>query len=160
MKLVFDTEANELLLKVSKIHCFAAKDIETQEIFTFPPNKLDEGLDLLASAEVLIGHNIIGYDLPTIRKLYNWSTSAEIVDTLIWSRILRPDRPMPKECPTSHNGKIIGPHSVEAWGYRVGRGKVEDQDWSIYTPEMMHRCVEDVEIQYLIYLSLLEEMKE
>jgi len=50
-----------------------------------------------------------------------------------------------------------GPHSVEAWGYRFGRAKPEHEDWSQFSDEMLHRCTEDVEIQHLIYTTLLEE---
>ncbi|MGJ8839522.1 hypothetical protein AB9H28_24425, partial [Salmonella enterica subsp. enterica serovar Kentucky] len=52
-----------------------------------------------------------------------------------------------------------GPHSIEAWGYRLGRGKPEHEDWSQFSPEMLHRCSEDVEIQYLTMLELHKEGK-
>jgi len=54
--------------------------------------------------------------------------------------------------------KLSGPHSLAAWGYRIGRGKVEHEDWSQYSPEMMHRCVEDVEITHLVYLEMQKKL--
>src|SRR5690606_31604826 len=58
----------------------------------------------------------------------------------------------PYNCPNKK-----APHSVEAWGYRVGRGKPEHNEWGKFSEEMLHRCSEDVEIQELIYKALLKE---
>ncbi len=44
-------------------------------------------------AERLIGHNIIGYDLPVLKKVLGWTPSknTEIVDTLVLSRLIHTD---------------------------------------------------------------------
>ena len=40
-------------------------------------------------ADTIIGHNIIGYDIPVIRKLYPWfGKPAYVVDTLLLSRLV------------------------------------------------------------------------
>ena len=42
------------------------------------------GIQRLNDADCIIGHNIIGYDVPVINKLYPWFDSPGIVvDTLI-----------------------------------------------------------------------------
>lgn len=155
-----DLEANGLLDTVTKIHCGVFKDIRTGEVFKFHPGShadyISEMLKFLDSVGVLIMHNGIGYDWPLLEKLHNYTYKGKKVDTLIMSRLLNPKRTRPFTCPN----KRAGPHSVESWGYRVGRGKPDHSDWTTYSPEMLHRCSEDVEIQHLIYEKLLEEMKE
>ena len=39
MNLVFDIETDDL--KATKIHCIVAQDMDTKEIYKFPPDKLD-----------------------------------------------------------------------------------------------------------------------
>jgi DNA polymerase I-like protein with 3'-5' exonuclease and polymerase domains len=90
-----------------------------------------------------------------LKKLYNWTFKGKIVDTLIMSRLLNPKRIVPFNC----LNKKAGPHSIEAWGYRVGRGKPEHNDWENFSEEMMHRCSEDTEILELVYDELLKESK-
>jgi DNA polymerase-1 len=169
-KVVFDAEANGLFPAVDTIHCIVSKEVGVDERDEIPPDDVEEYLAsanaLLNKAELLIGHNIIGYDFKLFRELAGWHNKAKVFDTMIMSMLLNPNRPMPFDCPKSilnkETGvrKKIGPHSLAAWGYRVGRGKVEHDDWSVFTPAMMHRCIEDVEITELVYLELLKEMKE
>ncbi|QZI86243.1 hypothetical protein PODOV005v1_10009 [Vibrio phage PS32B.2] len=157
-KVVADFEANGLLNDVGTIWCGVFKDIQTKEVFKFhhgQPNWERECMDFMDSCEVMIIHNGIGYDFPLLRKLWGYEYTGKKVDTLIISRMHQPDRPRPY----GMKGKS-GPHSVEAWGYRLGRGKPEHEDWTQFSPEMLHRCVEDVEIQYLIMHELHKEGKD
>jgi hypothetical protein len=71
------------------------------------------------------------------------------------SRLLNPKRIVPFNCPD----RGLGPHSLGAWGYRVGRGKPDHDDWENFSEEMLHRCTEDVEILELVYNELLKEAK-
>ena len=64
MDLVFDIETDDV--KATKIHCIVAQNVSTGEIFKFPPNKLEEGYKFLSKADRLIGHNIIGFDIPMV----------------------------------------------------------------------------------------------
>lgn len=153
--LIGDLEANGLLQNATRVWCGAFKDINTGEMRTFGPDNIKEMLQFLDNSDVLIMHNGIGYDWPLLEKLYGYKYKGKKVDTLIMSRLLNPKRIVPPHCPN----KKAGPHSVEAWGYRVGRGKPEHNEWDKYSPEMLHRCKEDVEIQHLIYNALLEESK-
>ena len=63
MNLVFDIETDGL--KPSKIHCIVAVD-DQNKVYTFKPDQIVEGVEFLSKADTLIGHNIIGYDLPVI----------------------------------------------------------------------------------------------
>ena len=67
MNIVFDIEADGL--NPSKIFCIVAQDVDTGDVFTFDNTQLEEGYEFLKSATKLIGHNIIGYDLPALRDV-------------------------------------------------------------------------------------------
>lgn len=153
-----DLEANGLLAEATQVWCGVFKDIRSKAVFRFTPEDIPQMLKFLDTVDVLIIHNGVGYDMPLLRELFDYRFKGQLVDTLLMSRLQDENRRMPYGCPTvKPNGKRIGPHSIEAWGYRVGRGKVEHEDWSTFSPEMLHRCEEDVEILHLTYLALMEE---
>ena len=65
MKLVFDIETDGLLPDVSKVHCIVLKDLDTNEVIT---TKIKKAMQLLGEAELIIGHNVIKYDIPELQK--------------------------------------------------------------------------------------------
>lgn len=150
-----DLEADGLLVNASKVWCGVFKNIVTKEKRKFKPEEIKEMLTFMDTIDVLIMHNGIGYDWPLLKKLYGYVFKGKKVDTLIMSRLLNPLRIVPYNC----LNRKAGPHSIEAWGYRVGRGKPEHDEWDRYSDEMLHRCDEDVEILCLVYDALLEEAK-
>ena len=150
---VFDTEANNLLPNVTKCHCGVFKSLDGEETDRFGPDESQAMLRFMDSCDVLIGHNIIGYDFPMLKKVFGYVYKGKQVDTLIMSRLLNPDRMLPPNA----TDRSAGPHSIYAWGVRVGVDKPEHEDWENYSPEMLHRCAEDVEINRLVYHKLMEE---
>src|SRR5690606_41927877 len=112
MRLVFDLEANGLLDTATKIWCIVIKDIDTHERKEYGPEELDSAIEHLSRATWLIGHNIIQYDFPLLRKLTGWCIprTCNIRDTYVLSRLYNPDRKRPAGYP----GKS-GPHSLECW---------------------------------------------
>ena len=43
---------------------FQKANIDNQDnVYTFKPSQIDEGIEFLKSADVLVGHNIIGFDI-------------------------------------------------------------------------------------------------
>lgn len=153
---VGDLEADGLLEEATRVWCGVFKDLKTGEVIKFNPHQVPDMLKFLDSVEALAMHNGLGYDWPLLEKLYGYKFKGVKIDTLVMSRLMNPKRQVPYNCPN----KGIAPHSVEAWGYRVGRGKPEHNDWSAFSDEMLHRCSEDVEIQCLIYEALLAEAKQ
>ena len=67
MKLVFDIETDDL--KATKIWCIVTIDEEGFER-TFDPDHIEDGIKHLEEADTLIGHNILGFDIPVIKNLY------------------------------------------------------------------------------------------
>jgi DNA polymerase-1 len=150
----FDTEADGLLDDATRVWCIVIRDHADGQIYKYRPDNIADALIRLSSFDSLIGHNAIAYDFPLLRKLHGWEFLGEKIDTLLMSRMQRPNRVLPPMC----KNKLAGPHSVEAWAYRVGEDrKIEHEDWSKFSEEMLARCVRDCELQYKIYLALLEE---
>ena len=149
----FDIETDGLYPKLTTVWCAAVKDHSTGDVITFDPSNIARLCSFLATYDVLIGHNCIDFDFPTLRKIFGWEYEGKKVDTLIMSRFQNPKRTLPP----GYTGRA--PHSVEAWGMRVGNYKIEHEDWTQYSPEMLERCKQDVEVQYQIYNALRNEAK-
>lgn len=170
--LIADIEADGFYDTVSVIHCIVTKDKETGDVKKFcdldiPGVRCDgtirQGVDFLLSANTVVGHNWIDYDARVIKKFYpDFVIDVhKIRDTYIRSLMFDPHRERDFKCPVSKltpsGRQVIGAHSLENWGYLVGRGKVENEDWTKLTAHMIHRCVEDVEITDLVDDALIKE---
>lgn len=152
---VFDLEANGLLDKATKVHCGVVSNLKGEEVWTYRPHQIDQLLAKLREADVLICHNLIDYDLPLLEKLYGFKYEGKVVDTLIMSRLHKPDRRLP---PHAKN-KRAGPHGLYAWGVRVGVDKPDYDEWDEFDEAMLHRCIEDVKINKLVFFELMKEIK-
>ena len=147
-KVIFDIETEGL--EGNTIHCIVAKVIGGGT-YLFPPDKLQEGADLIESADVLIGHNIIGFDIPVLKKHFDLNLTNHIEDTLIVSRLVNP--------------VLTGGHSLENWGYILypndaDKRKAQQPDsWEEYTEEMGEYCIQDVELNADVYYKLLEQVE-
>lgn len=143
--IVFDIEADSL--EPTKIWCIAAVDPDSGETKTFGPTEIVNGLAFLTTAEKLIGHNIIGYDLPAIKKIHNvdLTEGRAIVDTLVLSRLFNPTRE--------------GGHSLESWGYRIGLQKIDHTEFGEYSPEMLNYCRNDAVLNAKMFNNLKTESR-
>ena len=140
-KIVFDIEADGL--HPNNVWCIVAKELDGK-IHTFDNTQIDEGIKFLQEADTLIGHNIIGYDIPVLEKLYDVKFNCNVEDTLVMSRLFNPVR---------ENG-----HALKAWGWRVGMLKQEQpEDFDSYTPEMLEYCIQDVKLNEAVYKFLIKE---
>ena len=140
MKVAFDIETDGL--NPTKIYCIAAKIIGkdvtefwTPENVKFFPAWLDTN-----EVKTLIGHNIIGFDLPVLKKLLGFDWWGDIEDTLVMSRLDNPSRE--------------GGHSLSSWGTRLNYPKGDYSDWTQYTDEMGKYCKKDVAVLAKLYRLL------
>lgn len=134
---------------------------------------LKDGLDFIREAEVIISQNFSGYDAlafervdPSFRLNYMEARSKskddyirypnKVMDTLVMSNVLNPERKVPVEAYALGMGNV-GAHSIEAHGIRMGRYKPDNEDWSKLTEHMLHRCEEDVHIGRDFYHYLMKE---
>lgn len=154
--LVFDIEGDGLLPDLTVVHTLVIHDLETGQRMSCTDSSpeyytMQEGLDVLMKAERLYGHNILGYDIPALRKIYPWwDTGATLLDTFLacqlrWAHIKDLDYDL------YHQGrlpaKFVGRHSLEAWGHRLGIHKVEfEGPWEHWSPVMQEYCEQDVDV--------------
>lgn len=82
---------------------------------------------------IFVGHNIVKFDAPVVNRLADAGIKVNrVVDTLILTTLYKPT--------------IQGGHSLAAWGERVGYEKLEYDDWSRLTKEMVTYCQRDVKV--------------
>ena len=165
--IVFDLETNGLLNDATRIHCAALYWQETDRTEAFNDEKYTENpkelpmasgysittaLAHLEGADILIGHNIIGFDIPIIKRIYPWfNPSGIIIDTLILSRLFHPNLlDIDKARNWNHMPlQLYGRHSLEAYGYRLGEFKgnfAKTTDWKNWSQEMQEYCLQDVAV--------------
>jgi DNA polymerase I-like protein with 3'-5' exonuclease and polymerase domains len=147
--LVFDIETDGLYDKVTKVFCIVIYDINREETFAYGPDRIDDALAHLATGDVLIGHNVIFYDVPVLQKLHSFNCKARILDTLICTRLIWPkeklydlDVQLYPEVPKNYRGMA----GLKAWGYRLSDNKIEFKDFSEYSEEMLVYCKQDVSV--------------
>ena len=103
--------------------------------------------DALQGSEKVIGHNLIGYDLPVLESLWGVSVAPErVVDTLVLSRLANPQR---------DKG-----HSLRSWGERLGFPKGDYNDWTQCSQEMVDYCIQDTAVTERVYLEVYDELAE
>lgn len=156
--IVFDIESDGLLDEMTVVHCINAKDRSTGKVYSFNEGKyadgspaprdgnIQDGLNLLANAPSLAGQNIIGFDIPAIRKLYPlWSPPTALLDTQVAASVIFTTlkdldfaRLAQGRLPREFQSKgLVGRQSLEAWGYRLGEYKGDFKGpWKDFTPEM------------------------
>lgn len=164
-----------------KIHCIVAQDIDTKIIYSFYDGEtipivdektgenlkykhfqLEDFKRILTSAESLIGHNILNYDLFILKKYWGIDYTVGdietvkdtiggrecfIDDTLVKSKLLNPDRK--------------GGHSLASFGKRLGFAKgsygKQENAWDKFSPEMLAYCIDDVRLNTLTHNYLCKE---
>ena len=140
----FDLETNGIndwsrLEDLENVWCLCAFDGSTSIMHRAVGNEqIKEVLKLFEQHNYIIGHNSVGFDYPVLQKLYGFS-HPNVLDTLIMARCIHPDirdedvkrKNFPKD--------LIGRHSLDSWGYRIGSHKGQfgaTSDWSSYSDEM------------------------
>lgn len=199
MRLAFDIETDGLLHQMTTTHSLVMKNVDSGEVRSVAgrtpkagevlPSHLWYDMEFhlreLMEADEIIGHNIIKYDIPAIQKIYPWfEPQGKVTDTLvdarlIWSNIRDSDLGRVKAGRLP--GKLIGSHSLEAWGCRLGNWKGDyskekeaelrqlhldngwdkptDEElrahvWGTWTPEMQRYCEQDVEVTAQLYARI------
>jgi len=141
-RLAIDIETDDL--DATTIWCAVTKDIDTGEVKVW---KAANGLrQYIEDQDLLIGHNIINFDLPVLKKLWNLNTDSNpLRDTLIMSRLLNP--------------VLEKGHSLDSWGVRLGlkKGDFSDFDGGL-SEDMVDYCIQDVEITHALFTHLTDSL--
>lgn len=144
--IVLDAESDGLLSTATKIHVVGAayKVGEGWETtFTNDYNKMRE---LLTDPDkTIVGHNVIGFDVPLFEMILGIKVECSIIDSLPLSWYLEPKRIR---------------HGLEEYGVHYGVPKPEIEDWKGLTyEEYANRVVEDVKINTNLFLDQLSKLR-
>ena len=162
---------NDLDLDEAREYCFRTREDVS---FLAPLSEFNEDVK---NYDGLVCHNQLHYDLPMLKKFigldYDFHPQhvnghrIQIIDTLVDSRWLYPDRPLPRGCPSAIKNPVtgksdkVGPHGLMAWTFRTSGSKPVVHDWrnqplSVY----IDRCIEDAKNNLLVFNWLNREMAE
>jgi len=143
---VLDIEANGL--DPDTIWCIVVRQIGHDDSLTWSGDRLPEFITWLQLQDEceLIGHNLIGYDIPVLEKLLAVDFSkCKITDTLVMSRLANPSRE--------------GGHSLDNWGTILNCPKGDHNVWDVFSYDMLEYCIQDVRVNTLVYKRLLSELR-
>jgi len=145
---VFDIETDGLLDVLTRCWIIVAKDIDTKRVSKWYEGDLS-WRPVFDKASLVVGHNILGFDLPALEKLFGYRLPKTVMthDTMLMSLIMNYKR-------FGNDG-----HSMEVWGEHLSQPKQEHEDWTQFSPEMESRCVTDVDLNEKMYRVLMQEVK-
>ena len=169
-QLLFDLESTGLLRRGSTLHCMVMRDAGASSTHIFDPQpdrSIIQGVKKLENADLLIGHNIIGFDIPLLKEQFpDFDPKGQVMDTLVLSRLFYPhieDRDYERR-PNGMPQRMYGRHSLEAWGYRLkcfkGDFGKHDGNWAVYTPEMLDYCIQDTEVTLKLWQLMQRRIKD
>jgi DNA polymerase I-like protein with 3'-5' exonuclease and polymerase domains len=144
-RVVLDIETDDLNATV--VHCIVAQDLDTGAVDTWYGESIKDFPAWSESVDVFVMHNGVSFDAPVVNRLTGSKIPLKKVrDTLIMSQLFDPS--------------LDGGHSLEAWGQRLGYPKIEFNDFSVFTQEMLKYCKQDVVVTVKLYEHLLPHMKK
>lgn len=172
-QVIFDLKTDGLLDTVSVIWVICLRIIEdgvSSPIFEYVGDEIDDAVSIIEDADMVIGHNILGYDLKVLEKLYLDFCPKEgqiIRDTFVLSQMVfadEKDRDYRRFERGEIEGKLIGLHTLEGWGQRLGFPKGDYakimkerglDPWKQFDFELgVPYCVQDVEITTLLWKKI------
>jgi hypothetical protein len=141
--LILDIETN---LKHDTIWCCVTKDITTGDTKVW--TEAESLRSYLRVDDLLVGHNIIGFDAPILNRLWNLKIRlSQVRDTLVMSRLANPQRE--------------GGHSLDAWGKTLGNHKGNFTNFNEgLSQEMIDYCIQDVNLTAQLYKLLDRQLKD
>lgn len=169
--LIVDCETNGLLDALTQVHSLV---IENEEGTVFSCHNhgayrsIEDGLKLIMNAAahgaLIVMHNGLKFDYWALKKVYPWFDIPinQIRDTLVLARLLWPDV-TEKDLLRLKKGfprKLVGSHSLKAWGYRLGilKGEFgETSEWQHWSPEMQSYCEQDVAVTRVLWETILKK---
>lgn len=105
----------------------------------------EELSEALVGIDTILGHNLIGFDLPILRKVWGFDWAGDVVDTLVLGRLLSPS--------------LEGGHSLKQWALRAGGSLKEEFDAEDFdkglTEEMINYCLADCRANWDVYEYML-----
>lgn len=169
MKIIFvDIETpsipkSNILSEIKQIHCIALKiNDEPTKCYTFTNRShitqsdgtLRQAKEILDTADLIIGHNILKFDIPVIENHLGKLKCQNFIDTLIISKLMY-SRDELRQLDFQLNLKSIkNLYALESWGKRLGTYKINYNQFDYLTDEMIIYCKQDVEVTANLYHRL------
>jgi len=133
------------------------------KMVTYHGDGIQNGLRELAKADRICGHNIIGFDLPVLSKLYGFAPPLiRLLDTMVMAKCIHPDVRNDDFMRSKFDKKLVGSHSLKAWGIRLSKltkltyGE-EDGAFDSYNEELRKYCERDVIVTHLLFDYLMKQ---
>jgi DNA polymerase-1 len=146
MRLIFDVEANGLLEDATKVHCIAAIDIDSGSRYVWRYDEILDAVRTLNTCHTLVAHNGIRYDYPLLFKLTEFKPTGILLDSIVLARLIKSNTKERDQAERRLPGKLIGSHSLDAWGKRLGLEKMHfEGPWGEWSQAMQDYCVGDCE---------------
>lgn len=180
-KVVFDIETDGLLDVVTRVHSLVIYREKHDTTFSVHgpdvATAIREQLMGLDEDEYIIGHNIVAFDLPVLRKLYPWFTYDinKVYDTFLLSSLIYPHLSVVdttsktvRALVANNGGRwpfLCGSHSLDAWGWRLGEHKGDYSKimkergldpWAQWSQEMQDYCEQDVVVTRKLFGLLMD----
>lgn len=159
--LIFDIETNAIdnfstLEGLKEILCLSIHNPQSNTTQSYCKDSLSEGLSILKHADVIVGHNIIKFDIPVIKTLYpDWKPSGLVRDTMILSRLFFTNQSEEDSRKGWVDRNLIGSHSLKSWGQRLGCNKgafgSTDGAFDRWTRELQDYCEQDARVTSKLY---------
>lgn len=144
-RVVLDIETDDINATV--IHCIAAQDLDTGVVDTWYGEDIKNFPAWSDTVDVFIMHNGVSFDAPVVNRLTGSKIPlSKVRDTLIMSQLYDPS--------------LEGGHSLAAWGERLGMSKIDFNDFSGFSQEMLTYCIRDVEVTSKLYNYLIPHLKK
>lgn len=142
-KVVFDIETT---MTADKIWCIVCKHGDTY--YQFKEDRLHRFAELIKQTDEVIGHNIIGFDIPVVNTIFGYDVfkNCKVTDTLVLSRLLNP--------------MIEGGHSLKNWGTKLGQNKIHFEQFDFFSEDMLTYCRNDVELTERLYKFLIKKTED
>ena len=172
-RFILDIETNGLLPSLTTVHSIVLRNVDDSSVISCASDcsglysSVETGLDYISEATELIGHNIIKFDFPALKKLYpslELRSDCKIYDTLIASRLFWPELESVDHARWSHiDRKYIGRHSLAAWGDRLGCAKIKfegeskETQWDQWTQSMQVYCEQDTLVSLKLYEYMISQ---
>ena len=155
--IILDIETDGLLDTVTKVHCIVMKSQHFGVEVAISKEQIEKALVVL-KANHIVGHNVLGFDLEVLRRLYGLVIPVEqVTDTLILSRLIHSDLRSEDSAVKILEPKFWGSHSLAAWGYRLNHNKGtfgKNSDFKEFSQEMVDYCINDVELTHILWKNL------
>jgi DNA polymerase I-like protein with 3'-5' exonuclease and polymerase domains len=164
--LFFDIETNAIedwsnLSDLKTVHCLSIYDPTTPKMITYHGAGIQNGLIELAKAERIVGHNVLGFDIPALGKMYSFHPPlVKVMDTMVMAKCIVPDVRNDDFLRNKFDKTLVGSHSLKAWGLRLNKltklsyGE-EDGAFDEYNEDMRKYCERDTIVTQLLYDYLM-----